>query len=174
MKYLIVISLFFISKFGSVSTIPNPYHIKDNNNQFDTLVRKIAIQSDTDAYLMYLFKNQFSCQMPPFTPNSVFYNDTFIDTCFDLAPDDINYLKNKAAVKSFYLYSKYFKKHIPRFKSAKTKRNFNGFKFSIYTCRIIVSKGNNEKRNCNLPNKTKYLSQLKEAIFLKSVKLIRD
>lgn len=174
MKYLILFGFCFIFDFRFFITASHPISKLENINQLDTLVRKIAIQSDTDSYLVYLYKNPFSCQMPSFTPSCIFYNDTFIDTCFDLSIDDLNYLKKKGPEKELNLYSKFFKNHMPKFKSSKAKRNFIGFKFSIYTCRIIVKRENIKKMQCNLPENTKYLVSVREAFFLDSVRILRD
>lgn len=172
MKITGIILIFFLSLQAGTENIATSTNM--SNIKLDTLNVSIAINCDTNSYLINKYKDPFPCHQVSI-PNCQLYKNKFIDTCFDLNDSDLQYIKTKTPESEFLLYSKYYKKYIFNQPNRKNKKvNFKGFKFCVYQCQIIVNKSNYRTENLTVPENKKHLVGLKNIVYIDSVRLIRN
>lgn len=173
MKITGIILIFFLSLQAGTENIATSTNI--SNIKLDTLNVSIAINCDTNSYLISKYRKPFPCQPPSIIPNCHFYKNKFTDTSFDLNENDLQYIKTKTPESEFLLYSKYYKKYIFNQPKRRNKKvNFKGFKFRVYQCQLIVNKSNYRNVSETVPENTKHLVGLKNIVYIDSVRLIRN
>lgn len=172
MKSIGIIFIYLVFRHVEIPNLKAYTSISDS--KFDTLDVSIAINCDTNSYLINKYKDPFPCHQVSI-PNCQLYKNKFLDTCFDLNDSDLQYIKTKTPESEFLLYSKYYKKYIFNQPNRKNKKvNFKGFKFCVYQCQLIVNKSNYRTENLTVPENKKHLVGLKNIVYIDSVRLIRN
>jgi hypothetical protein len=172
MKIIVILLSVLSLHFFDNTQLDGRDNISDQHT--DTIEVSMALHCDTNSYFKNFYSHPYPCQPGYIVADCQYYRNAFLDTCFNLSDSDKLYLSNKLPEKEFNLYSKYYKKYVVDYSPSMKKKHFKGFRFCVYKCKLVVKKHHFSKRQFYVPDNSKQLMDVKDVVYIDSVKLVRE